>query len=137
FLSDEIKQLRATGLIVPIIFLSVAAFLLNVVLARRIELQRASIATIKAFGYSGAEIAWHYLKFALLISVGGAVLGAGLGSWLAAWLFQLYAQFYRFPSFDFQPSAKVMLAGGLVSILSGTAGAWLAVRRAVALQPAE
>lgn len=137
FLSDEIKQLRATGLIVPIIFLSVAAFLLNVVLARRIELQRASIATIKAFGYSGAEIAWHYLKFALLISVGGAVLGAGLGSWLAAGLFQLYAQFYRFPSFDFQPSAKVMLAGGLVSIVSGTAGAWIAVRRAIALQPAE
>lgn len=137
FLDDEIKQLRATGLVVPIIFLSVAAFLLNVVLARRIELQRSSIATLKAFGYSGTEVAWHYLKFALLIAVAGGVLGAGLGSWLAAGLFQLYAQFYRFPAISFEPNPKVMLTGGLVSVLSGTVGAWIAVRRVIALQPAE
>ena len=36
FLADEIKQLRATGLVAPTVFLAVAAFLLNIVLSRRI-----------------------------------------------------------------------------------------------------
>src|SRR5262245_36231520 len=40
YLSDEIKQLRATSLIGPTVFLSVAAFLLNVVLSRLISTQR-------------------------------------------------------------------------------------------------
>ena len=50
FLDDEIKQLRATGLVSPMIFLGVAAFLLNVMLSRRIETQREIVATLKAFG---------------------------------------------------------------------------------------
>ncbi|HEX7010540.1 MAG TPA: hypothetical protein VF184_11190, partial [Phycisphaeraceae bacterium] len=44
YLSDEIKQLRAMGLIAPSIFLSVAAFLLNVVVSRLIGTQREQIA---------------------------------------------------------------------------------------------
>ena len=44
FLADEIKQLRATGLVAPAIFMAVAAFLLNVVLSRRISTHRVIIA---------------------------------------------------------------------------------------------
>jgi putative ABC transport system permease protein len=137
FLDDEIKQLRATGLVIPLIFLSVAAFLLNVVLARRIELQREEIATLKAFGYGDGEIAWHYLQFALLISTLGAILGSVIGSWLAYGLCDLYADFYRFPTFAFRPNLKTMLMGSAVSLTGGVVGAWLAVRRVVRLQPAE
>ncbi|MEZ5582595.1 MAG: hypothetical protein R3F37_07365 [Candidatus Competibacteraceae bacterium] len=36
----------------PVIFLGVAAFLLNVVITRLIGLQREQIAALKAFGYS-------------------------------------------------------------------------------------
>ena len=137
FLDDEIKQLRATGLIVPLIFLAVSAFLLNIVLARRIELQREAIATLKAFGYSGGEIAWHYLKFALVISIVGAVLGAAVGTWLAVGLCELYSQFFRFPTFEFRPSPKVIGWGAVVSVTSGSVGAVFAVSRVLRLHPAE
>ncbi len=57
FLDDEIKSLKATGLVAPVIFMGVAAFLLNIVLTRRIAIQRVVIAALKAFGYTNAEIA--------------------------------------------------------------------------------
>src|SRR5690606_11344835 len=65
YLSDEIRQLRAMGLIAPSIFLSVAAFLRNVVMARIVSAQRSQIAALKAFGYTNLEIGRHYLSLAL------------------------------------------------------------------------
>ena len=41
-------ELRATATVIPLIFLGVAAFLLNVVLSRLIILQRPEIAALKA-----------------------------------------------------------------------------------------
>ncbi|TVQ01505.1 MAG: ABC transporter permease [Planctomycetaceae bacterium] len=137
FLDDEIRQLRATGLIVPLIFLAVAAFLLHLVLARRIDLQREAIATLKAFGYSGFEISRHFLKFALVVSIVGAAVGGVGGSWLAAELCQLYSGFFRFPSFDFRPYPQVIGAAVFISLAAASAGAIFAVRRVVRLQPAE
>ncbi len=51
YLSEEFDQLRANATVVPAIFLGVAAFLLNVVLARLIGTQRDQIGALKAFGY--------------------------------------------------------------------------------------
>ena len=45
-LSDEITQLRSTASFVPVVFLGVAAFLLNILLARLFALERDQIATL-------------------------------------------------------------------------------------------
>lgn len=58
-LENEFRQLRVQSFLLPAIFLGVAAFLLNVVLARIIGSQRPVIAVLKAFGYHGAEVARH------------------------------------------------------------------------------
>ncbi|HEX2672927.1 MAG TPA: FtsX-like permease family protein, partial [Polyangiaceae bacterium] len=60
-LTTELGQLAVLGGMVPLIFLGVAAFLINLVLGRLISLQRPEIATLKAVGYSNREIARHYL----------------------------------------------------------------------------
>ncbi|MFW5739993.1 MAG: ABC transporter permease, partial [Myxococcota bacterium] len=60
YLSDEIQSLEATGVIVPPIFLGVAAFLLNVVLSRLVSTQREQVATLKALGYTNLSIGLHY-----------------------------------------------------------------------------
>ena len=52
----------------PLIFFGVAAFILNVALARALALQRPQIAALKALGYSNRELAWHYLKWAMIIA---------------------------------------------------------------------
>ncbi len=82
FLADEIKQLRATGLVAPAVFLAVAAFLLNIVLSRRIRTHRSIIATLKAFGYTNGEIGWHYMLSTLLVAGAGALSGVIGGLWM-------------------------------------------------------
>lgn len=53
-------QLRAPGTWVPALFLAVAAFLLNVVVSRLVQMQRTTIATMRAFGFGKLRIAAHY-----------------------------------------------------------------------------
>jgi putative ABC transport system permease protein len=136
-LDNELQQLRTFGLVVPAIFLGVAAFLLNVALTRALALQRSQIAALKALGYSDRELAWHYLKWALVIAALGAVLGTAAGGWLGAAMIELYNQFFRFPMLDYRLSAGVALGAVAVALAAAALGAALAVRRAVRIPPAE
>ena len=62
FLAQELDQLENLSGLFPIIFLGVAAFLLNVVVTRLVGTQREQIAALKAFGYSNPSVALHYLQ---------------------------------------------------------------------------
>jgi putative ABC transport system permease protein len=137
YISDEIRQLRGMGMIAPAIFLSVAAFLLNVVLTRVISLQREQIAALKAFGYRRWEVGVHFVKLVLAITLVGVVLGVLAGSWLGRNLTELYTTFYRFPLFAFYLEPGVVVLAVLVSGGAALAGTLTAVRRAVRLPPAE
>ena len=137
YLSDEIRQLRGMGMIAPIIFLSVAAFLLNVVLSRIISTQREQIAALKAFGYTHLEVGAHYLKLVLIITTAGLVLGCAVGVWLGRGLAQMYTEFYRFPVYYFEVDASVLVLALGLSVGAAVTGTLGAVRRAVKLPPAE
>lgn len=136
-LTDELVQLRAMALIPPSIFLSVAAFLLNVVLNRLISTQREQIAALKAFGYTRGEVGAHFLKLALLIVLGGALLGTAAGARLGHGLTLMYAKFFHFPVLEFRLSAGVVLLAAGVSLTAGVLGVAGAVNRAMRLPPAE
>jgi putative ABC transport system permease protein len=137
FISDEIAQNRVTGTVMPTIFLGVAAFLLNIVLSRVVSTQRDQIAVLKAFGYRSRTIGLHYLQFGLVAVIAGAVPGTALGLWLGARLNELYVEVYRFPIFRYEPGFSVFALALGVSIVSALVGALGAVRRALALPPAE
>ena len=137
FLNDEISQLKVTGLIGPTIFLSVAAFLLNVVLSRLISTQREQIAALKAFGYSHWEVGLHYMKLVLFVVVVGVGLGTGVGVWLGKGMTEMYAKFYKFPAFLFTFDVSIISLALLVASFAAIAGTLSAVRKAVKLPPAE
>jgi putative ABC transport system permease protein len=82
FVSNELKQLKSMGSLAPVIFLSVAAFLINVVMFRQVAIQREQIGMLKAVGYTNTELSLHYLKMVLMITVLGAIIGLLLGSWM-------------------------------------------------------
>ncbi len=136
YLTEEIRGLRGSVLVVPVIFLGVAAFLLNVVLSRLITLQRGEIGTLKAFGYSHREVGLHYLKLALLIAIVGSLVGTWTGARLGRGLTAIYAQFYRFPEYVFSVEAGLMMLGLVVSAVAAGVGVFGAVRRAANLPPA-
>ena len=137
YLTNEIRELRNMGLFSPIIFLLVAAFLLNVVLSRIVGSQRELIAALKAFGYTRREIGLHYVKMVLTAVVAGALLGTALGAWLGSGLTHMYTQFFHFPLLEYHLALSVVMAALGVSIAAAMAGTLGAVRRAVRLPPAE
>lgn len=137
FLDGEIDETQVTSIILPAIFLAVTAFLLHVVLSRLVGMQREQIATLKAFGFSNATVAWHYLLLAMVPVVAGVVGGSGLGLWFAGRLSQVYAKFYQFPSVAFTPNWLIVLAAVAIGVGAGLLGALGAVMRGVALPPAE
>jgi putative ABC transport system permease protein len=137
FISDEIRQNRVFGIVLPSIFLAVAAFLLNVVLSRLVSTQRDQIGVLKAFGYSRWSIGLHYLGFALVAVVIGTAIGCATGLWLGSLINQVYAAFYRFPVLQYRAGPEVFLLAVGVSGSAAIVGALGAVRRALALPPAE
>lgn len=135
--ANELSQLRAMALLAPVIFLLVAAFILNVVLNRMIATQREQIATLKAFGYTRWEIGAHYLQFALLIVLAGAALGTVVGAWLGSGLADLYVRFFRFPDQRYSVGLGVVASALGISLLAGVLSVAMAIRRVVRLAPAE
>jgi len=136
-IDSELTQLQNFGLLVPALFLCVAAFILNVALTRALSLQRPQIAALKALGYTNTELAWHYLKWALLIAALGAGLGTAGGAWLGRAMIQLYNQYFRFPVLDYRLSMMVTAIAVLGSLGTAALGALSSVRRAVRIPPAE
>lgn len=137
FTSDEIDQLRAMGVVTPVIFMLVAAFLLNIVMTRVIDMQRSQIAGLKAFGYHNHELASHYLKFVAVIVLVGVVLGTIFGVWMGHGLTQMYTRFFHFPMFQFIFDWQTTLLTALVCGFAAFAGTFRSLWIAVRLPPAE
>ncbi len=137
YLSEEFRQLEQMATIYPLIFLAVAAFLLNVVVGRLIRTEREQVATLKAFGYSNFDVAFHYAKFVLVIValgvLGGIVGGERFGRGLSA----MYIEFYRFPFLRYVLEPHVAVIAGLVSAGAALAGTLYSVRAAARQPPAE
>src|SRR5688572_29196435 len=136
-LENELAQLQIFGFLVPAIFFGISIFILHVALTRALALQRGQIAAMKALGYSNRTLAWHYIKWALVIAATGAAAGVAVGAWLGGQLIGLYNEFFRFPVLDYHLSTTVAAAAVAASLAAAALGAQAAVRRAVRIPPAE
>lgn len=137
FLSDEIQGLATFSLIVPTIFLSVAALVLNILMTRIAERQRTIIGTLKALGYSNVQVLSHFLT----LGVGVGVLG-GLGGWLiglalTTGMIGMYAEFYKFPEYLIRPYPSILLFSLGVAVFFAIGGTAKGVWRVLRLSPSE
>jgi putative ABC transport system permease protein len=136
-LEGELAQLDTMATVVPTIFLAVAAFLLNVVLARLVQLQRPQIATLKAVGYPNRRIGLHYLQLVTVVVLIGALAGTAVGAWLGSGLTELYTQFFRFPVLAYRLDPRIVAVAVGVSFAAAVIGAFATARRVAQLPPAE
>ena len=134
-LENHIDQLRGLSLVIPAIFLVVAAFLVNVVLGRVVGTERAQIGVLKAFGYSNARLAGHYLQLALAIVAAGIVLGLPIGIWLGRVIADYYGTFFRFPVLVFRVEPAVVAIAALVTTGASLAGTWGTLFTVAAMPP--
>ncbi len=136
FLDSELKQLWAMSRILPPVFLIVTAFLVNMVLSRLIALEREQIGLLKALGYASGEVALHYLKLVVLISVGGVAIGFAAGSWLNILLTKLYAQFFHFPFEIHVFSGWLYAAAAAIALFAAFAGSAKSIIESADVSPA-
>jgi putative ABC transport system permease protein len=135
FVSSQLDELGAIGVLVPAIFLGVAVFLLHASMLRIVELQRPQIGIAKALGFSGGTIGWHYVKFALILAIAASLLGLPVGVALGYGVGRIYGEFFHFPFLHYAPDGGAL--AGIVVVLGGAAiaGAWHAAHRAAVLWP--
>jgi putative ABC transport system permease protein len=135
--TQEIDQQKIFGIVLPAIFLVVAAFILNVVLHRQVNAQRGEIAALKALGYPDHDIAVHYLKFAAVIVLLGVALGTWLGQWLGGAMTGLYTEVFHFPEFHYRLEPWLVLTGAGAALAAAAGGALAAIRGILRLRAAE
>lgn len=137
FLTDELGELEVMTTTIPSLFLAVSAFLLYVVLSRLVATQRTQIGLLKAFGRTDWRVGIHYLYFATAAVALGLALGLPLGILLGRMFVDVYRDYFHFPRLQFAVDPALLLLASGVSLISGCVGALMAVRRVVALAPAE
>ncbi len=136
FLESELDGLSTLGTILPTIFMLVAAFLLNIVLNRIVEQEREQVGLLKAFGYSGLSIAWHYSKFAGTLVCLGILGGFYFGGYMGEGMAAIYQDYYKFPVLEFDAPMHFYGLATLIAICSGALGVYTAVRGVLSLPPA-
>jgi putative ABC transport system permease protein len=136
FVSDEITQLKVMTVAVPAVFLGVAVFLLTVVLGRTIAMQREQIATLKAFGYSTAAVAAHYLTMVAAIVLAGSALGVAGGFAMGVGMTDMYTGMFRLPVFEYRAEPDVIVLAVSLGLGAALLGAVRSVLVAASLPPA-
>lgn len=136
-LSSELGMLRTLALVIPTIFLAVAAFLVNVVVSRLVFLERTQIAVLKALGFTDRRIAFHYLGLVASVVAIASVLGVFAGARSARWMTDLYADFYSFPTRLYRLDASLVITTVAIGLAAAVLGALGAVRRTTRMPPAQ
>lgn len=137
FIQNEFDELDVHATVVPLVFLGAAAFLLHLVLTRRVRREREIVGMLKAFGYSNTTIGLHYLSLGLAVFAVGALAGIALGLWLGHLLAGLYVDFFRFPDFSFRIDPLRTFLGLAVAAAAVASGTIAGLASAVRLPPAE
>ena len=116
-LQMDLKGMKSFALFFPLLFLGIACFSIYILLSRLVYTQRPFIGVMRAMGYKRSQILRHYLSFALIIGVLGAVLGVMAGYGLAIVITRVYADTLGFPLVKIKTYWTVLGDGVLLSLL--------------------
>ncbi|PKM50358.1 MAG: peptide ABC transporter permease [Firmicutes bacterium HGW-Firmicutes-7] len=138
---QEVEQLEAMATSITLLFLIVAAIIINIMLSRIVKNDRMSIGVMKALGYNNISILMHYTKFSLAIGLLGSIIGIVLSIPLSAAFTNLYIFYMNIPMFEMTLYEKYFIYGIVLTsvfcIISGLIGARsvLKILPASAMQP--
>lgn len=136
-LTEELNSLESMAKAFPMIFLSIAAMILYIMLKRMVEQQRGQVGILKAFGYSHWEIIFHYLSYALTIGTFGGLVGGLLGVFLSYPFTSLYQIFFNMPHVTASFSPKYVVFSLLLSWIFSLLAGYQGTKKILQLEPAE
>jgi len=137
FLGDEIQGLGVSSTVLPVVFLGVAALVLNVLMSRLVQQQRSVVGTLRAVGYSRGAVLRHFLGYGAVIGAIGGGAGCLMGGWMQSESVKLYSEFFALPAIEAHLYPDLLLTGVAISIGCAMLGTAKGVQHAVRLAPAE
>jgi putative ABC transport system permease protein len=136
-LEMDLRQFHDFALFFPILFFSIAAFSIYMILSRLVRTQRPIIGLMRAVGYSSRTVLRHYMSFALAVGLVGVVLGSLLG-WAATGLIsKIYSSTMKIPFVQYGTYPEVFLYGFLMAMGFCAISGIVPARRSAAVQPTE
>jgi len=136
-LEMDLRQFHDFALFFPILFFSIAAFSIYMILSRLVRTQRPIIGLMRAVGYSSRTVLRHYMSFALAVGLVGVVLGSVLG-WAATGLIsKMYSSTMKIPFVQYGTYPEVFLYGFLMAMGFCAISGIVPARRSAAVQPTE
>lgn len=136
-LDSEMSGLQMQATFLPLIFMGVAALVLNVLMVRMAEQQRCIIGTLKALGIYDKDILAHFLKFGILVGLAGGVCGIVLGILIASGMVEMYKTYFSFPKLENRLYPGIMFSGVAISVFFAVLGTLRGVKAVTKLNPAE
>ena len=116
--TEEVKNNRVFTSYFMYVLLTIAIFIIIMVMKKRIDDERLQIGVLKSLGYNTYMIAAGYLVYPIVGSIIGGILGYGLGVILQGPVVNLYKSFYNIPMNDFFFDAKYLLLSLVIPLLS-------------------
>ncbi|GAB6085297.1 ABC transporter permease [Alkaliphilus crotonatoxidans] len=134
---QEVEQLEMMATAVTLLFLIVAAVIINIMLSRTVKNDRMAIGVMKALGYNNFQIMGHYTKFSLTIGLVGSIIGIVLSIPLSIAFTNLYILYMNIPLLEMTIYYQYIVYGIILTtifcIISGLIGA----RSVIKILPAD
>lgn len=139
-LSMDLQELGELAEIFPLLFLIVGGLATYILLTRIVQNQRSQIGLMRAVGYSRRQVLLHYLGFAIIIGVVGAVTGTVAGYLLSRVITEWYVSILGLPYtvtrmgwIEWMAIVEGTSVGIIPCLIAGIVPAWAASR----LSPSE
>ena len=124
---QEIESLEVMSTAITLLFLIVAAVIINIMLSRIVKNDRMAIGVLKALGYSNFHVIGHYTKFSLAIGLVGSIIGIILSIPLASAFTTMYMFYFNIPMYQMNVYYIYIIYGILLTsvfcVISGLLGA--------------
>ena len=136
--SQDTERIANIGKVFPVVFFVVAALISLNSMTRMVEEQRVQIGTLKALGYSRAQIIKKYIIYAILATVIGSVIGMAIGfQWLPKLIFDMYATMYVLPDIIIELNWEYAITGFLFASICTVGATIYSSIRELRQNPAE
>ena len=135
-LQEDVAGFAEMAVMFPAFFLIAAAFATYVMLGRMVSGQTANIGTMRALGFRGRTITWHYAAIGLVLGIVASVVGVILGALLAEIFTRLYTGVLSIPAAIVEIRPATVVAAFATGVLTGLVAAWIPARSAGRTSPA-
>ncbi|HWR60380.1 MAG TPA: FtsX-like permease family protein [Clostridia bacterium] len=136
-LEQEVDGYEMMAAIMPLMFLSVAAIIISIMLSRIVNNDRMAIGVLKALGCYNTGVLFHYTKYALAIGLSGAILGVAGGLLLSGPMSKLFVSYFNVPLLEVEVQYYFIINAIILTSLFCIGSGLLGARGILRIMPAD